>query len=454
MTYTDNSYIYASKEHLYSPQTPNGYNSTGETGDYLQLNYNNDISNKSSNDINNDTNNYGHVRQEWYNDMAYYWHLPNPAFPAPFYGGFPTPLPLSSPAMMYYPPPSSTSLPPSPGETRNDGSFIPENNDNLNKNGSYWMAPYDRITFYPERRFIELPCEYEYSQFHENYRSANYINTDNTSSRNYYNGGGNVPFGSNYRYFNDNFSKHKPPSGLRHNRSLNGNWRRSSRGSSFRNNYYYNHNNYNYRYYYNSPKEQQEQKQKLVIASLTTPSSGFEKLPVDILTIIVQYAFPNPASSPWLTDFRLLSKNFNKATLNFLILARPQSFKKVVCILCGYTSPYVIACPPRDRNGCGRMCFNCYKPTIYKLLDSRVNFKTIQELSVFRNRFFDSMGKLEWFEAIPWNHDYTKNNKLVRWITFNRMKDYVEKYYQHNGKLPMTLTITKQGVWVVIEKSP
>ncbi|CAG8497712.1 11744_t:CDS:2 [Ambispora leptoticha] len=558
MTYTDNTNNYASKEHPYSPQTSNGYNNNGETGDYSQLNYNDDeyIDSKNTNDINN----YGHVRQEWYNDMAYYWHIPNPAFPASFYGVFPTPplssMSLSPSTLMYYPPPLSSA-----GEVKEDDSFTHENDDN---NGSYLMMSYNRFPFYSERRFIELPCgEYEDSQLHANHRPANYNNTDAMSPRNYHSDGGNVPFGNSYRYYNDNFSRRKSPpgysgGGLRHNRNLNSNWRRNFRGSN--SNTFRNSNNYtnkkNYKSYYNdyydslpnkfnnynddddSSESSLEEinlkisKQIPVIPSsitiFSTPpasassSVGFEKLPVDILIIIVQYAFPDPTSS-CLTNLRLLSKSFNKAILSvlreyikqqlnhrynikpnfkcteraenstrdtltkkddgdpndddkdkehnddsndyvdddgmyvipqFLSLARPQTLKKVVCILCGYASSYAMSCPPRDRNGCGRMCFNCYKPIIYNLLDSRVNFKTIQELSVFRNRFFDSMGKLEWFDAIPWNHDYGKNNKLVRWITFNRMKDYVEKYYQRNGMSTMTLTVTKQAIWSVVENSP
>ncbi|KAG9303202.1 hypothetical protein G9A89_000737 [Geosiphon pyriformis] len=232
----------------------------------------------------------------------------------------------------------------------------------------------------------------------------------------------------------------------------------------------------------------QESEFSMVEERTTSDSTGFNKLPADVVTLILQCAYPNPTSCQWLCQLRLLSDKFNEATLNimrayitnqlhlrydlkpnfkpheksslidgkcvipqFMSLAKFQKNKKIfVCILCGFASNNGFSCPPRDRNGCGRLCFNCYKLPIYKKLGSRKYIKTSQELRVFRNKYFGEMDNSEWYDIVPWAYDINANNKFTRWICFNRMKDFVEKYFE--GIPPMTLDKSETGDWEVVEK--
>ncbi|CAG8547533.1 1753_t:CDS:1 [Paraglomus brasilianum] len=129
----------------------------------------------------------------------------------------------------------------------------------------------------------------------------------------------------------------------------------------------------------------------------------------------------------------------------FVRLVRSKKNNPYVCISCGYVSLHASSVPTRDRNNCGRMCFACFKPSLYDRMTSSRFIKTVGELVEFRERYMSELTDDVWVRELPWVWELNKDGQYTRWICYQRLKEFVKFFYSGKVKL-----ITEGDNWVIV----
>ncbi|CAG8489394.1 8267_t:CDS:1 [Paraglomus occultum] len=129
----------------------------------------------------------------------------------------------------------------------------------------------------------------------------------------------------------------------------------------------------------------------------------------------------------------------------FVCLIRSSKNNPYVCISCGYVSWFASSVPTRDRNNCGRMCFACFKPSLYDRMTSSRFIKTTGELVEFRKQYMSELADDEWVSELPWVWDINEDGQYTTWMCYQRLKEFVKFFYSDKAEL-----ITKGDNWVIV----